>query len=343
MQVVYNGQAIDLGELVRDIMRPDRLPNYDPWFERYHKWLSADWKLDNYIRYLRTLLRQAGVRLDGTRVLDAGCGFGLTSLFLNLMGAGEVHGLDCHAGMIRTIETYLSFVPQSLSVYPRLGDVAHLPYNDEQFDLVLSIEAISHYREVDRFLAEARRVLRPGGTLVVVDGNNSRHRPTVRVTRQIWAVFENGPATDDIHGHRVEKPFVEMRREMLAGAFPDLPADALDELSRQTTGLWDDEVLAAGSAYVRAGALPGLRWDGETCPLDPVNGYFIERLLDPSELAQSMRQLRFRATVRPYFGGARGGLVHFANEMMSLPAFAPFMLRFTPSFRVIARRQEEPQ
>ena len=341
MQVTYDGQLIDLGELVRDIMRPDRTPHYDPWFERYHKWMGEDWKLDNYIRYLLTLLNQGRVKLDGLRVLDAGCGFGLTSLFLNLLGAAEVHGLDCHEGMIRTIETYLSFLPYDLHTYPRLGDVASLPYEDDSFDLVLSVEAISHYREVDRFLREAQRVLRPGGTLVIVDGNNSRHAATVRVTREIWNVFENGPATENIHGHRVDKSFVDMRREMIAEAFPALSMEELDKLSRQTFGLWGDEVLSAARAYVETGALPDASWDGMTCPLDPINGYFIEYLFDPIELGHTLRKMGFDPIVRAYFGGARGGLVHRANEWLTSPAFTPLALRFTPSFRILARKVEQ--
>jgi len=341
MEVIYDGQTIDLAELVRDIMRPDRTPLYDPWFERYHRWLGEDWKLDNYMRYVQTLLEQAGVRLEGKRVLDAGCGFGLTALFLNLMGAAEVHGLDCHEGMIGTFETYLSFLPYALHTYPRLGDVAQMPYDDGSFDLVLSIEAISHYREADRFLAEAERVLRPGGTLIIVDGNNVRHKPTLRMTHEIWSAFENGPATEDIHGHRVEKSFVEMRREMIAGAFPTLSADELDQLSRQTAGLWGDEVLDAAGAYVETGEMPGRRWDGATCPLDPINGYYIEYLLDPLELGNRLREQGFQVSVRPYFGGARGGLVHFANEVLTQPAFAPLVLNFTSSFRILARKMEE--
>ena len=340
MRVTYEGREIDIAELVRTIFQPAWAERYDPWFARYHRWLGEDWKLENYIRYLRTVLAQAGARLEGARVLDAGCGFGLTALFLHLLGAAEVHGLDCHAGMIRTFETYLALLNMPFRVYPRLGDVAHMPYADGYFDIVLSIEAVSHYRDVEAFLDETARVLRPGGHLIIADGNNARHAPTRRKTREIWVAFENGPATEDIHGHRVEKPFVEMRREMIAGAFPHLSAEERDMLARGTSGLTGQEVLEAVRDYLEAGRPPGRVWDGETCPLDPVNGYYIERLLDPLELGRQIRRRGFRVTVRPYFGGARGGLVHLANELLTRPRLAPIMLRFTPSFRILARKED---
>jgi SAM-dependent methyltransferase len=220
--------------------------------------------------------------------------------------------------------------------------VAALPYPDAGFELVLSIEAMSHYRQPARFLAEAARVLRPGGALIIADGNNARHAPTRQKTRQIWAAFENGPATDDIYGHRVEKPFVQMRREMIAGAFPQLSPAELDALAAQTSGLWGEQVLAAAGAYVQTGRLPGRRWDGATCPLDPLNGYYIENLLDPLELTRELRRLGFRAAARAYFGGARGGLVQRANATLTQPAFSPLALRFTPSFRILARKLEPP-
>ncbi len=339
MRIQYGDGEIELADLVRTIFQPAWVEHYDPWFARYHRWLGEEWKLENYIRYVRTLLAQAGARLEGARILDAGCGFGLTALFLHLLGAVEVHGLDCHAGMIRTFETYLSFLHMPLRIYPRLGDVARMPYPDGYFDIVLSMEAVSHYRDVESFLDEAARVLRPGGHLIIADGNNCRHAPTRRKTRAIWAAFENGPAVEDVYGHRVEKPFVEMRREMIAGAFPDLSAEELDMLALQTSGLAGEEVLAAARAYRETGMPPGRVWDGETCPLDPLNNYYIERLLDPLELGRHIRRRGFLVRVRPYFGGARGGLVHLANELLSRPALAPLMLCFTPSFRILARKE----
>lgn len=339
VRVIYGGKEIHIAELVRTIFQPAWTEHYDPWFARYHRWLGEDWKLENYIRYVHTLLAQAGAKLEGARVLDAGCGFGLTALFLHLLGAVEVHGLDCHAGMIRTFQTYLSLLNMPFRVYPCLGDVAHMPYGDAYFDIVLSMEAVSHYRNLEAFLDEIARVLRPGGHLIIADGNNARHTATRRRTREIWTAFENGPAAENIHGHRVEKPFVEMRREIIAGAFPDLSPAELDMLARQTSGLAGEEVLAAVRTYRETGRPPGRVWDGETCPLDPVNGYYIERLLDPLELGRRISQRGFRTVVRPYFGGARGGMVHAINDLLTHPRLGPLMLNFTPSFRILARKE----
>jgi ubiquinone/menaquinone biosynthesis C-methylase UbiE len=50
-----------------------------------------------------------------------------------------------------------------------LADAEALPFADAQFDLVTCRIAPHHFPHIDRFLSEAHRVLRPGGTLAVVD------------------------------------------------------------------------------------------------------------------------------------------------------------------------------
>src|SRR5437660_1444086 len=84
-------------------------------------------------------------------------------------GTERLHGIDNYPAMIDTIEAYKPLLPDDLA--SRLcvvkGDAAEMPYDDGEFDVLLSIEAISHYLDVDGFLREASRVLRPGGTMIV--------------------------------------------------------------------------------------------------------------------------------------------------------------------------------
>jgi ubiquinone/menaquinone biosynthesis C-methylase UbiE len=49
-----------------------------------------------------------------------------------------------------------------------------LPLDDSQFDLVLCSETLEHVRDVQYLLSEARRVLRPGGTLAVTSPAHGR-------------------------------------------------------------------------------------------------------------------------------------------------------------------------
>ncbi len=114
----------------------------------------------------------------GARALDLGAGEGY---FSQLVGEHLRHvaGIDPSA-----VLSACDAVPEQFR-YPDvtcngIGDAGELPYADEEFDLVLSLEVIEHVEDQFSFLREARRVLKPGGTLVVSTPNvlnmNSRWR-----------------------------------------------------------------------------------------------------------------------------------------------------------------------
>jgi SAM-dependent methyltransferase len=92
--------------------------------------------------------------------LDLGCGFGYTGqVLIDLAGVSSLHGVDrwWGAGPSSLQRGYASFVA---------ADVQALPYRDATFDYVLSICVIEHIPDLSRFLAEAARVVKPGGRLI---------------------------------------------------------------------------------------------------------------------------------------------------------------------------------
>jgi ubiquinone/menaquinone biosynthesis C-methylase UbiE len=62
----------------------------------------------------------------------------------------------------------------------REGDVQDMPCGDEAFDVVAALWVLYHVPDIDRALAEVRRVLRPGGLFVAVT-NGDRHLADLRV------------------------------------------------------------------------------------------------------------------------------------------------------------------
>ena len=107
-------------------------------------------------RWLDTLQHRDGERLA---VLDAGCGTG--GLLANLRSDARRVGIEISVEGIRRART------RSGAALVQ-GSVATLPFADESFDAVVSIDVLCHSGVVERqAVEEASRVLRPGGLFLV--------------------------------------------------------------------------------------------------------------------------------------------------------------------------------
>jgi SAM-dependent methyltransferase len=103
------------------------------------------------------------------RVLEVGCGTGaVTRLLARRPGVAEAVGVDpspvfvAKAGELAAGLGNASFEE---------GDGRALRFGDDDFDVVICHTVLCHVPEPERALAEAFRVLRPGGTLAVCDGD----------------------------------------------------------------------------------------------------------------------------------------------------------------------------
>jgi len=338
MRFTVEGQVVDGAELFRHVFAADAAKRYHPNFIKFYQDLTRPGPLARHVRHVRSLFQQARCDVDSKVILDVGCGYGISPILLALLGAHESHGVDCQARALQTFQGVLDALPLRLPVHPMLADAAALPYTDGYFDVVLAVEAISHFRRVDDFLAEAARVLRPGGALIISDANNGANWLLARRTRRIWNAFENGPPTDNCYGHVVRQPFVQKRREIIAEAFPDLSEEELDFLSRGTSGLWKPEIIAAVQRYVETGERPQHFYRRGTCPLDPTIGHYSEFLFQPLALRRRIESYGFQARVISYFGGARGGIVEKLNRILSWQPLTPLSIHFARVFIIVARR-----
>lgn len=102
------------------------------------------------------------------RALDVATGTGHTALALAARGH-QVVGLDLTEAMLKDArELSQERGLQSLVTF-LTGDAAALPFGDGTFDAVTSRRAPHHFADLPRFLAEAFRVLVPGGLLGIAD------------------------------------------------------------------------------------------------------------------------------------------------------------------------------
>ena len=107
----------------------------------------------------------------GERVLDLGCGSGwATRLLARLVadgpeGFGQVIGLDVSDEMIRQARAASKDFENILYVW---GSAQQIPWEENFFDKVLSVESFYYYPDQDRALAELFRVLAPRGRMFIL-------------------------------------------------------------------------------------------------------------------------------------------------------------------------------
>lgn len=99
------------------------------------------------------------------KVIEAGCGLGRYVFYLSLLGI-NIEGLDFHEPAVRAVYEWAS--KRGFQCAFIVGDIRHLPYETESLSGYLSFGVIEHLREgPDVALAEAYRVLRPGGVAII--------------------------------------------------------------------------------------------------------------------------------------------------------------------------------
>lgn len=110
-------------------------------------------------RYI--LVRDTVASKDAALILDAGCGKGryLRNL-LNDCPSAKLYGCDLSPVVMNSI-------PESISLSQ--GSLLNLPFEDNFFDLVYVVEALEHAVHLDGALRELIRVVKKGGSLLIID------------------------------------------------------------------------------------------------------------------------------------------------------------------------------
>ncbi len=108
----------------------------------------------------------ANIRWDGLDALEVGCGRGGGSSYIaKYLKPESMTGVDLCDRAIRFCRNRYSAEGLSFSH----GDALDLSFEDNSFDVVINVESSHHYADMDLFLREVRRVLKPGGYFLFAD------------------------------------------------------------------------------------------------------------------------------------------------------------------------------
>ena len=164
----------------------------------------------------------AATREASPLVLDAGCGTGHWLRLLLDDTPCRTIGLDRSAGM-------LAIAASAAAPAPLVQASAdNLPLVSATFDAVICINAVHHFGDPRRFIAEARRVLRPGGGLFMAGLDPHAGVDT-------WWLYDTFPEALSADRNRYPSG-AQMRQWMAAAGFDDVRSDVVQRWVGTLTG-----------------------------------------------------------------------------------------------------------
>ena len=141
---------------------------YSLWGEHLHHgyWIRGDESKEMAQLQLTKHLAELANVSNGAELLDIGCGFGGSSLFLAREYKARATGITISPVQVEMAQR--AATAQYIDAQFLLMDAEKLAFA-KQFDLLWSIESISHYHDRRKFFLNAVRFLKPGGTFALTD------------------------------------------------------------------------------------------------------------------------------------------------------------------------------
>jgi tocopherol O-methyltransferase len=188
------------------------------WGEHLHHgyWIRGDESKEKaQLQLVEHLAELANIK-PGSDILDIGCGFGASSLYLAKRYNATVTGITISPVQVEM--AIQAAAGEQLDVKFLLMDAEAMDFQ-KQFDVLWSIESISHYQNRPGFFASAAKLLKPGGSFAITDWFKKEHL-TRAETRKFIEPIEKGmlvelQVMDDYEQFFISNGLRIMRREVL--------------------------------------------------------------------------------------------------------------------------------
>ncbi len=279
---------------------------------------------------------------DGKRILEVGCGFGWDAVGIALVGNNDVVASDILPSMVDGMSQCLDAMRakgKPLPVTPMQGDICKLDLPDASFDGIFSTEAIEHVHDLGEMFDNCFRLLKPGGTLLIVNDSNRYNAEARAHSWESWK--DRDDSWEHVEWlkkevrpveHADAKPYGVMREEMIRAHAPDLDDDTVARLRSATAGMIRPEIEETVDRYRATGKLPTP--DPFSWCRNPETGEYSERLLDPFELANMLKERGFKVQLRHLFRKKPHSLLNG----IGIRAINKLLFRVRPQFVLVAKK-----
>lgn len=187
-------------------------------------------------------------------------------------------------------------------------------------------------------------MLKPGGHILISDGNNRANSSCVADLRQLYRAWENGPEGTNTGRDVVNRSFRQRRRDVIAQARPALSAEQLDYLADTTSGLFGDRLLREVDKYLAGDGWVERRFRDGICPTNPMpGGVVMGRAFHPIQVELSLAEFGIDAKQvairRPPTGSTLGRLTSWVKQMLERLANPPEFRGETWAFQILGHKR----
>lgn len=157
--------------------RPDYIAHLFNSSAQYYDWISSVLAFGSDRYYRKMALRKAGLA-PGMRMLDVATGTGLVARAALQLGLGkkDILGLDPSAGMLGE-----NSKTTGIQLFRGFGE--RLPFRDASFDFISMGYALRHVESLTDLFTEFRRVLKPGGRVLVLEISRPKSSAATAILR----------------------------------------------------------------------------------------------------------------------------------------------------------------
>lgn len=141
------------------------------WYDKN----SRQHRLDEMRGYAQEVARHIS---EGSTVLEVAPGPGYLSIELAKLGSYQIVGLDISEDFVEIAQRNAQ--EAGVDIDFRQGNVSEIPFDEQQVDFIICTAAFKNFHQPHRAIKEMYRVLKPGGTALIIDMNGSASKQQIK-------------------------------------------------------------------------------------------------------------------------------------------------------------------
>jgi 2-polyprenyl-3-methyl-5-hydroxy-6-metoxy-1,4-benzoquinol methylase len=251
------------------------------YFKDYQRKLKYSLQACSFI--LTHALKQSGKKMEALTIVDYGAGTGVLAMLAKEVGFGKVIYNDIYDISCADAETIAKEVNVTADFY-LCGDInsllAYSMNNNQVCDIIVSRNVIEHIYNLDDFFKVLSSFPNNNLTLFFATTANIKNPLTVWYTQRIQRKLEyKGMKNKWGKDRDTSIPFIEIRKDIIKQAFPELYLGQIVEMAKATRGMIKPEIIQFVQSYINTGIKGKSSVNGcNTC--DPNTGNWAEHLVE---------------------------------------------------------------